>query len=772
MKQLGLLFLLIFSINTLAAKTLNVALVFDTKTSKNSTNLKQIRHEIERLSTVDIKIRQPEKYIYYVKNSSKNIRKVLSHVYKNKKIHGVILMDFIGSSTANKRKSFPKPTVAASVISAKYQGFKVRRRFNYLESPAFVSSNVKGVKKITGQSHVSIVTTLNAVGTLKGVKQHLDVEFKKIGMSYDFITITDTNYREMLSSLNDESTLLIGELGEFDSNEYNEFIAFSKSKKFRTFSLSSKKYVELGMLGSVYGDDLDYIQIARLAGLNMQRMFLGDRSRDLTRKINRSTKVVLNLDTAKEIGFYPSWDSIMNAVVIRKDTGSESLKLKEAILSALSDNISLKGSEAEYLSEEANRMRSINKYLPQVNLIGSQKIIDKDTARSGSALGVSPEKQTVGTVSVDQLLLSDTGMTNISISSSKLKVAKQQALSFKNDLILSVSVTYLNVLRAKLLADIQTRNFNQTQLNLKLAKAKNRAGASRRTDVFRWESELASAKIQLINSKVEFKKQYAELNRLLNRPANKNYKLEEIDHEHPMFFLFSYVRTVVNNPSALEALRAFIITEAKTMSPLYLASIENERLVKKTVGLANRSFFLPDVGVNFNYNKVFDRSGLGSTAPTGTTFNDKAWEASLNVTFPLFTGGEKFSNRKDVVNKLVSASARKRSLEFEIDTFVSNKIDDLFSQLNAIDLNKRNVKFAEENFVAIKDLYKNGKENIITVVDAQNNFLNASQNEIDSIYDFLTSYIELGNLTGQYDFLLTRHEQEEMLKRLKSHYKK
>jgi outer membrane protein TolC len=771
MKQIALIFLYVFSINAIAARTYNVALVFDFKNHKNQSSLNQIRNEIESLSTVDIRIRQPKKYTYYVKNSAKNINKVLNHVYKNKKIHGVILMDFIGSSTANKRKKFPKPTISASVISAKYQGFKVRRNFNYLESPSFVSSNIKGVKKITGESHVSIVTTIDAVGTLKGVKKHLDREFQKLKMTYDFIHIKDYNYQEKLASVKDESTLLVGELLDFSDEEYREFITFLKKKKFRTFSLSSKKYVELGMLGSVYGDDLDYIQVARLSGLNMQRMFLGDNSRDLMTRVNRSSKVVLNLDTAKEIGFYPSWDAIMNAVVIRKKTASESLKLKEAILAVLSDNVDLKGSEATYMAEEANRMRSINKYLPQVNLVGSQKIIDKDSATAASVYGTNPEKQTVGTVSVDQLLLSDTGITNISISNSKLRVAKQQAISFKNDLIQDVSVTYLNVLRAKLLADIQLRNFKQTELNLKLARAKNRAGASRRTDVYRWESELATSKIQMIESRVEYKKKYAELNRLLNRPVTNRYKLEDIDHNHPMFFLFSHVKGVTNNPSALEALRDFVITESKKMSPIYLAAIENEELVKKTVGLANRSFFLPDVAVNFNYNKTFNRSGIGSTAPTGVTYNDNAWGASLNVTFPLITGGEKFSNRKEVVNNLVNASSRKRSLEFQLDTFVSNKIDDLFSQLSAIKLNKHNVKFAENNFTAVKDLYKNGKENIITVVDAQNNFLNASQNEVDSIYDFLTSYIQLGNLTGRYDFLLTRPEQEEMLKRLKSHYK-
>jgi outer membrane protein TolC len=772
MKLTLLISLLLFSFNIFAAKTYNVALVFDFKNQKNQSHLKRVRSEIEALSTYDIKIKQPKKYTYYVNSSSKNINKVLNVIYKNKRIHGVILMDYIGSSTANRRKTFPKPTVAANVISAKSQGFRIRKRFNYLESTALVNANLTQVKRITNSNHATILTSIPLTRNLRGIKSHLDSEFAKFKMTYEMISIRDSNYKEKLATVKDSSTVLVGELLDFNQSEFQEFIKYMNKRKFRSFSLSSRKHVEQGFLGSVYGDDLDYIHVTRLAGLNLQRMFLGDSSRELTTKLERSTKLVLNMDTAKIIGFSPSWDSIMNAVIIRKSSASNELKLKEAVLAAIADNHELKGARALYQSEEANRMRSINKYLPQVNLVGSQKVIDKDTAQLASAYGTNPEKQLVGTVSVDQVLLSDKSITNISMSNSRLEVAKQQEVLSKNDLIKNTASAYLNVLRTKLIADIQERNYKQTQLNLKLAKGKNRVGASRKTDVYRWESELATSKIRMISSRVEYRQNYAEFNRLLSRPVTNRYKLEEVDQKHKMFYLFSYVRGVTNNPAALEALREFVISEAKLKSPLYLSAVSNEKLVKKNVGLANRSFFLPDLSLNFNYNKTFNRSGIGSTAPTGTQFNDNAWGASLNVTFPLITGGEKFSNRKEVVNQLVSATSKRKSLEFQLDTYVSNQIDTLFSLLNAIQLNKRNVKFSKNNFEAVKDLYKNGKVNIINVVDAQNNYLTASQNEVDSVYDFLNSYIELGSLIGQYDFLMSPTEQEAMLKRLKSFYKK
>ena len=772
MKITLLISLFFITFNVFAAKTYNVAIVFDFKNQKNQSNLKKVRTEIEALSTYDIKIKQPKKYVYYVNNSAKNINKVLDVIYKNKKIHGVILMDFIGSSTANRRKRFPKPTVAANVISAKSQGFKIRKRFNYLESTSLVNNNLKEIHKITNSSHVKILTSIPLDKNLRGVRNHLNKEFSKFKMTYEMISIRDDNYQERLSAVEDSSTILVGELSDFDESEFKVFIDYMNSRKFRSFSLSSKKHVEQGFLGSIYGDDLEYIHITRLAGINLQRMFLGDSSRDLTTKLTRDTKLVLNLDTAKKIGFSPSWNSIMNALLIRKDKESEKLGLKNAVLASISDSYDLKSAKAIYQSEEANRMRSVNKYLPQVDLIGSQSVIDKDSATQASSFGTNPEKQLVGSVAVSQVLLSDKAITNISVSNSRLEVAKQQEASAKNQLINETATAYLNVLRSKLIADIQERNFKQTQLNLKLAKGKNKAGASRKTDVYRWESELATSKIRMISSRVDHKKIYAEFNRLLSRPVTQRYKLEDIDHKHEMFYLLKYVSSVTRNPLALEALRKFVISEAKLKSPIYLSAIRNEELVKKTVGLANRSFFLPDLSLNFNYNKTFSRSGIGSTAPAGLQYNDNAWGASLNVTFPLISGGEKFSNRKEVVNQLVSATSKRKSLEYQLDTYVSNQIDTLFALLSAIRLNKRNVNFSNANFNAVKDLYRNGKVNIINVVDAQNNYLTASQNEVDSVYDFLTSYIELGSLIGQYDFLMAPSEQEAMLKRLESFYNK
>ncbi|WP_127714013.1 TolC family protein [Halobacteriovorax sp. HLS] len=772
MKSFLLLFLVVSTFNTYAAQIRNVALVFDFKNEKNTSYLPELRKEISKLSTYDIKLRQPKEHVYYNNSSQKNTLDILQKLYKNKNIHGILLMDFIGSSSVVSMKKFAKPTVAVNVLSAKAQGFRIKSNFNFIESSSIVSSNLDAVKKITGTKKVTIISSQGQALTKGRIKSYLDAEFSKKKMTYNVLRINSSNYMEKIPTIAEGETVFVSELLGFSSENFSEFIKQMNKRKLKTFSLSSKKHVEEGMLGSVFGDDLDYVHLTRLAGLNLQRMFLGDKASELTTKVLRSKKIVLNLDTAQLIGFTPSWDAIMNAVIIRKDVVSEELQLKEAVLAALKDNVDLKGANADYLASEAVRMKSINKYLPQVNLGASHQVIDKDSAKATSSLGVNPEKQTVGTVSVDQLILSDAAITNISISASSLRVSEQENVAFKNSLIKDVAIAYLNVLRAKLIADIQARNFRQTQLNLGLAKAKNSAGASRRTDVYRWESELATSKIQMINARVGFKKYYAELNRILNRPAESRYKLEDIDHLHPMFYLFRHVQKVPNNPLALEALRKFVISEAKMKSPIYLAAIENEDLVKKTVGLANRSFFMPEVGVNFNYNKSFSRSGIGSTAPVGTTINENSWGASLNVTLPLLAGGEKFSNRKEAVNKLVSATSKRRSLEFELDTFVSNQIDDLFSQLSAIELNKLNVKFSEDNFSAIKDLYKNGKVNIINVVDAQNNFLTASQNEVDSIYDFLSSYIELGNLIGQYDFLLDSTEQESMLNRLKSFYNK
>ena len=72
------------------------------------------------------------------------------------------------------------------------------------------------------------------------------------------------------------------------------------------------------------------------------------------------------------------------------------------------------------------------------------------------------------------------------------------------------------------------------------------------------------------------------------------------------------------------------IAESQVVAPELKALGYNLEATNRNIKLNGSGRFLPTVALQGQYNRVFDRSGVGSTAPAGSSFLDSNYNIGFN----------------------------------------------------------------------------------------------------------------------------------------------
>ena len=96
------------------------------------------------------------------------------------------------------------------------------------------------------------------------------------------------------------------------------------------------------------------------------------------------------------------------------------------------------------------------------------------------------------------------------------------------DIIQEGAKTYINVLRAKTFERVQRLNLDLTRENLEMARVRQTIGVTGPAEVFRWESQIATARRNVIDANAQRNLAEMALNRILHRPLEEDFETAEI----------------------------------------------------------------------------------------------------------------------------------------------------------------------------------------------------------------------------------------------------
>lgn len=557
---------------------------------------------------------------------------------------------------------------------------------------------------------------------------------------YKLNLILDSKSKTYLEAIKKEASKLFDSA---DSINYNTKICLKNCDKyffqantlflinsFDSISKANSSYaITYNLISSVYDEN----RIIRTAALGIFE-FLKENKRKVVHIKNKP----LLLDT-------------------KKDKKLKSLNLEEVLHLASNNNLKIKRNENSIKLREIGVYETKTLYRPKIDIFSNYIQIDEDRAKASR--GLNAQKTLEAGVKLSQLIYSDKALKNIEINQLLYKSTKQESKALNDEILYKATLIYLNIIKAKKYNEIIRIKHDFIKRNLMFAKQRLEIGVKDRSDVYRWQSELANANIDLASSKKQLEKLKIELANLLR--VKNEYDFIEYGLNSKLFKLL--------NSDAIKYLKDKRIQNTFTKEIVHthprLKQIKELVSAKsKQLKMNKDSYFLPTLAFEGTAKKIIDRNGESSTLPQG--LDDEEYQAVLNLKLPLYEGGLKKSKIQKNEVELIDLKLQYNEIKNLIIENVRKNYESLEQSYEKIAYSKDSLISSKKNFELIEDKYQKGKENIIFLLDAQNSYIVSKLNLNISNIEYLVDLSSIYFFSGKIDILLDELKKEEVERKI------
>ena len=577
------------------------------------------------------------------------------------------------------------------------------------------------------------------------------------------LVLVNRNLQESLNRLPaDADAVYYGFLPDIGKEALAKLVAAINEKKLPSFATDLETLNLGAMVSNATETDLD--KLSRRIALNAEAIIGGQDAADLPVIIDFEERLTLNMETVDKIGFPVRWDVLTRAEVIGDEVvqGNREIDLKDVILEAKAASLSLKIENQAVASSKKDILLARGDFRPTVDLGLTGSRIDKDRALSSQ--GSQAETTWSGGVTVQQLIYSERARANLAIQkhlSRNTEFGRDQVFL---DVVFDSGSAYLGVLRAKATVRIRKRDLQQTRRNLELSKLRESVGYSGRSDVYRWESQMATATQQVINARVAFHLSKAQLNRILNRDQDDPFRVKEkqaAERDLADFYSHGFA-DYLSTPKDMEILADFLTAQALSTLP-ERKGLEEAIAVQKRQLLSSKLARLPTAALQAQSDLLVDRTGIGSDSSLPATPEDFSWSVALNLSFPAYRGGNLAVDVAQAKIELERLETQLADLEQALELGVRTSLSRLVGSYFNLDNSKKAAALAEKSLNLVQDSYAKGAVSIVDLLDAQNNAFSSSENAAIAAYDFMEDILTLERALGEYSLLEPPQRQREHL---------
>ncbi|MFQ6002864.1 MAG: TolC family protein [Candidatus Zixiibacteriota bacterium] len=308
------------------------------------------------------------------------------------------------------------------------------------------------------------------------------------------------------------------------------------------------------------------------------------------------------------------------------------------------------------------------------------------------------------------------------------------------DVILDAKTTYFNLLKAKELLKLRRDFLASAKNNLKSVEAKLEVGLRSRSDVLRWEVQVASEEGNLVEAENLFKMAQENLKNVLgldepnhitvtDLPEEKFEKakhlFENLSKEDPTPLIEDWYRVAIRNNPTVGMMTSQVDVQ--------------KNLLRMAWGDFQPSF-------NFSYEYGWQRDK--DVYLNGQT----NWTLAVVMSVPLFTSFSNFSNLGQARANLNKFKAEKEDVLLNLKVNLTNAVLNARTAFLTIGIAHKGVLSAEENFRIVKDKFDLGLASNIDLLDAQVVYNTARVEETSALYDYLIALAQVDRVVGIVDF--------------------
>lgn len=419
-----------------------------------------------------------------------------------------------------------------------------------------------------------------------------------------------------------------------------------------------------------------------------------------------------------------------------------SMTLEECVKYALENSNQLRITSLEKEISDAEVRKTISRGLPQANINGGlnynfepqKSLIDISTFDPSVPVGTEQEVSfaqnydgRIG-LTVEQLLFDGSYFVGLQAAKTYRELSSKEHVKTQIDIVEAVSKAYYNTLIVEERYSLVESNMARLDTLIFETEQIFKAGFAEKVDVDRIKvnyNNLSVEKTRLSQFKSLSKKLLKfQMGMELNQPLSLSESLEDIN-----------VSSYQQPSSAFDYNERIEFSQLQTNRSLVYLDMKN-----------NKVQYLP------KFNAVFGYGYNTASSSSSNLFEGDRWLNNgligITASIPVFDGFLKS-------NKIQQNKLQVKQIENQMD-FLQKNIDieieqagiNLNSQLDALNVQSLNVELAQDVYDIAKTKYKEGVGSNLEVITADTSLKEAQTNYLNSLYEALTSQIELKKALG------------------------
>lgn len=513
-----------------------------------------------------------------------------------------------------------------------------------------------------------------------------------------------------------------------------------------TFSMLGEAEVDQGVLAGM-NTKATMAAMARGSALEVLDLIEG-RETPQTTRIETDGRLTLNMETAQELGFSPSWELLTRARLLH-DQGFRNdrpITLKTAMDRAVAANLDLAVQDRLVAAGAENIREAKSNYRPQIDLSLSGAAIDENHAIA--ALG-QYSRYAAGSLTLTQLIYSDGASGNISIQEELQTVRQLDMQALRFDIARDAVAAYMGVMRSDALIRIRREQVDLTRANLQLARIRRSVGAAAAAEEYRWEAELATARAGLLDALSLYRLSERQLSRLLDEPLTTRWAPQQPEIEMALKALGGATdAALLDTPHGYDRLTSSLVEEGWQRAPELAALAAAISAQERALTAAKRARYAPVVALKADVNQVLakdDTGGLdlGDIGELIPEFDDTSWQVGVQAGLPLVTGGANKARRTKAQEELFALQTDSRNAREKLGQRTLSALDSATASWSTISLRQQAAEASVRTQELVQDAYARGSASIIDLLDAQNNALTSELAAVTAVYDFLDDWAEV-----------------------------
>jgi len=747
-----------------AKPSYNIAILSDGDTEYGAQFEEALKTEIKQILGRDYNVKFPKSLHKNGKWKYGIIAANANQALKDNRSDMILALGVLSSHYIARKRSFPKPVIAAAVINPKMQkipfknGTSGKYNLTYVSGLQTLDKDIETIHEIMPVKKVAVLIDAILLKNTPEVGRYIKRKFVYNKIEIELIPINN-DIETSISKISDSVDFVyVTPLFQQNSEQKIELYQALAAKELPSFASTGQDDVELGALFA-NSPSTDNNRFIRQIALDVQQIALGASASSQLVDFIPAPALSLNMMTANEIGFTPDWELLSKATIIKSEqSDSHFFNLEEIMNRAVAHNLQVISSESQIDISQADLERADSLYLPQIHIGMEALKIDED--RAIASLGSENEMRVDAYIKFSQQIFNQRATAQISINESFLKAQTKATDFVKLDIGLASASMYLRILQLRTKLKIEKSNLELSKTNMRSAVTRRDIGIGNASDIYRWQTQISGEKKSLLYTHTALQQAKHALNALLDLPQGLALNFDPIDMSDKVFMTSD--KTMVSyflEQKKFAQFQAYLVKTARTHMP----SIQQYDAIEKArtllVSSNENAFFLPDVSVEGGIRQHFlettnefrdNDESLDSALPPYADKTD--WQVGFFIRFPLYQGGAKTAELEASKAALLVAESQRANLLNEVEKNVRDSLYQAKASFLSIKLAEQASVSSKKNLELIKSVYAQGSIGIVDLLDAQHTALRAALQENSTRYEFMHDLLVLQHNIGQVNF--------------------